>query len=108
MAMPGPTKTILTTITLHAKDEKRSRAFKYDPQGVQIAGKHVLIDIPPGTVVTLDAKEADKIMARHGGEETDRVAEFVIKPNPDDFEDEEIISLAVAKSSKPSKAGEPA
>lgn len=100
-------KTILTSATLHVKDEKRSKPFKYDPQGVMISGKFVTIEVPPETAVKfLDGREADKIIARHGGEETDLAHQITVAPNPDDVEDDEIIPLAATKAGK--KAGEPA
>ena len=79
------TKTITTTVTLHVKDEAKSRPYKFNPlTGARIpnSGKNVIITVPPGKPVKMDADEADRILARFGGEETKAPAVAVVAPKP--------------------------
>lgn len=62
------TKTIRTKVTLHAP-AKDFVPFEFDNNGAVTKGKYAVDAFPPGTPVTLDADEADAILARFGGEE---------------------------------------
>lgn len=87
LAVPGgtpleestaPQKTvILDNVTVH-RPMKGHVPITYDiMRGGQVGGKYVVGAFPPGTAVTLDADEADKLMALFGGREVphDQAAE---------------------------------
>jgi hypothetical protein len=94
---------ILPTVTIHVKDEKRSKPFKFDAFGALVSGKHVVIEVPPGTAVEFeDEAEADRILARHLGEVTTAAAAITVKAAPDEVDDDEVIPLAATKG-KPAK-----
>lgn len=90
-------KTITTKVTLHVKDEKRSVKFTYDGQGFVTGGRLVSIEVPPGTAVYFeDEEEADKIVDRHGGEETDAKAKITVKAVVEAAGDNDLMSLEEA------------
>jgi hypothetical protein len=63
-----PTKTIVTNVTVHTPTEDHV-PYKMEANGVVQAGHYSTYEHPPGSPVTLDAKEADRLIARFGGQE---------------------------------------
>jgi hypothetical protein len=57
-----PTKWIKLPVTLHGRDDKASIPFQYDVNGAVLAGKHVPLITPAGTLVELEAAEADRLL----------------------------------------------
>ena len=62
-------KTIITTVAVHIRDLKNSTPIVYDGNYAVVSGKTVTIEIQAGQPVTLEADEADRILARFGGQE---------------------------------------
>ena len=58
-------KTIKTNVTLHQPGEKHAPYEWAD--GSRKSGTYDVKALPPGTLVTLDEKEADAILKRFGG-----------------------------------------
>lgn len=64
-----PQKTIKTKVTLGIADPRQDSPLVRDPTGAVLhPGSKGLGHAAPGTPVTLDADEADWIIARFGGE----------------------------------------
>lgn len=72
------TKTITTTVALHAPGRKH-KPFKYDA-GSRVEGFYDAEVTEPGKPVTLDADEADAILKRFGGKEITADGEKVVEP----------------------------
>lgn len=60
--------TIVTTRTLHVEG-KGNVPFRFDANGAALAGNYDIVEVAPGTPVTLDAAEAERILAKFGGSE---------------------------------------
>lgn len=56
------TKKIVTSVTLHIP-AKGHAPFEFDAFSNRIGGKYVVEEVPPGSVVELDADEADALIA---------------------------------------------
>ena len=63
-----PTKTIVSTVTLHVPGPKFV-PFKFSDSGFATEGKYDIVEAAPGTPVTLDAEEADALIKRGVAEE---------------------------------------
>ena len=64
-----PKKTIvLEKVTVHVSKET-FLPFKFDSNGFPLEGKYDVEAIPPKTPVTLDAKEADRLLSLFEGHE---------------------------------------
>lgn len=68
------TKTITASITLHVPG-KQFKPFVFSDTGVAKEGKYDVVEVAPGNPVTLDADEADRLIARG-------VAEVYEAPTP--------------------------
>ena len=65
-----PQKMIVTTVTLGVHDPDRDTPEVKDAAGNVLQPRSIgLAHVPPGEPVILDADEADRILARWGGEE---------------------------------------
>ena len=58
------TKTIKVPVTLHIPG-KGHAPFEWGPLGEVVRGKYVVDEVPPNTPVTLEAGEADVLLARY-------------------------------------------
>jgi hypothetical protein len=56
------TKKIVTSVTLHIP-AKGHTPFEFDAFSNRIGGKYAIDEVPPGSVVELDADEADALIA---------------------------------------------
>lgn len=80
--MAAKTKTIKTTVTIHAYDAKNAVPFEFNANTGAFVGKLAVIEYKPGEPVTLAADEADAILARFGGEEVaDAAPASIVDPN---------------------------
>ena len=77
----GETKTIITNVTVHVPTEDHV-PFKLEGNGVVQAGHYSTFEVPPGTPVTLEAREADKMLARFGGREVGPDENPVVSSTP--------------------------
>lgn len=57
------TKTVTATVTLHVPGPKFV-PFKFSEAGVATEGKYDIAEVAPGTPATIDAVEADALIAR--------------------------------------------
>jgi hypothetical protein len=80
------TKTIRAnvTVTVCAPDFRPHEHDTVTGRVLLGTGNHAMLDVPPGEAVTLDSDEADRILARFGGEELadDGTVTLVAKPLP--------------------------
>ena len=67
IAAVRPKKRIVTTVTVHAPGPDNV-PFTHSDSGRITAGLYHGIAYSPGWPVELDATEADKLLAKHGGE----------------------------------------
>lgn len=68
------TKTITATVTLHVPGPN-FKPFTFNDSGFRTGGNYDVVEAAPGTPVTLDEDEADRLIARG-------IAEEYVAPTP--------------------------
>lgn len=76
-----PLKTIITKVTLCVGDPDKDTVEVRDPSGAILVPRSAGVALKkPGELVTLDAAEADVIIARFGGEVLEEIPDQAEKP----------------------------
>lgn len=76
------TKTIvMEKTTLHVPREDFV-PYEFDINGAKISGKYSVHEVNPGTAVTFDAVDADRILKLHAGKETEATSSAIVAYYP--------------------------